>query len=153
MNNLFKHLDKYVVTQRILIGVMPLATLFARINLHLGGLVSGIILSAAGLSILAIAARQLGPALTPTIKPAHEGQMVTSGLYGIVRHPMYGGAILFSMGWSILWGSVLAMLLTLLLGLLFVIKLKMEEKLLCETYPGYAGYQARVTKKIIPYIY
>ncbi|MHB1222324.1 MAG: methyltransferase family protein [Gammaproteobacteria bacterium] len=148
-----KHLDRYVAMQIIILLAILVSTPYARINLHTVGLVIGIALLGAGACIMAIAFRQLGAALTSAVSPVQDGKLITTGIYSIVRHPMYSGAIMVTIGWSILWGSLLSLVFTIVLAVFFAFKAQKEEKLLNEKYHGYADYQARVKKKIIPYIY
>ena len=94
----------------------------------------------------------LGRNLSPFPKPIEGGALVTSGVYGIVRHPIYTGLILGTLGWGLLMSSVLGVILAGVLFLFFDRKSRREEVWLMETYPGYAEYRRRV-KKLIPGIY
>lgn len=148
-----KYLDKYVAIQIIIILAILLSTPYARINLQMAGLVIGAALLGAGACIIAIASRQLGGSLSPSVSPTQDGKLITTGIYSIVRHPMYSGVIIMAIGWSILWGSLLSLVFSIVLAVFFTFKAKKEEKLLSEKYRDYAAYQAQVKKKIIPYIY
>lgn len=83
-----------------------------------------------------------------------EGQKVIStGLYGVVRHPMYLGAIFLFIGtplalgswWTLLWVPVLLSIL--------VARILNEEKILARDLPGYTEYQKEVTTRLIPFIW
>jgi protein-S-isoprenylcysteine O-methyltransferase Ste14 len=78
--------------------------------------------------------------------------MADEGVYGIVRHPMYGGVTLAALGWSLFALSPLGVLLSMGLFAFFDRKAAQEEIWLAEKYPGYADYKQRV-KKLIPFVY
>ena len=94
----------------------------------------------------------LGRNLSLFPKPIESGSLVTNGIYGIVRHPIYTGLILGTIGWGLLMSSALGVILAVVLFLFFDRKSRREEAWLLETYPGYAEYRGRV-KKLIPGIY
>ena len=94
----------------------------------------------------------LGRNLTPLPHPVADGELVTHGPYRIVRHPIYSGVILGSLGWSLLWASPWLILLSAGLFVFFDIKSRREEIWLRRAYSGYADYATR-TRKLIPFIY
>jgi protein-S-isoprenylcysteine O-methyltransferase Ste14 len=112
---------------------------------------AGAVLALAGIAFAVWAARSLGSSLTPFPRPLGTG-LVTSGPFAIVRHPIYTGGLAFFSGYS-LFGSVPALVLTALLGLLWVGKLHVEERLLAAAYDGYAAYCLRVRHRLIPFLY
>ena len=88
--------------------------------------------------------------IAPALKENH--RLVTTGIYGYIRHPMYASVILFC-------AAMLATHLSWMNSLVFVsllidlwLKLRHEERLLSERFPDYRDYQRR-TKMIIPFIY
>ncbi len=94
----------------------------------------------------------LGRNLTALPHPVDDGHLVTHGPYRIVRHPIYCGVILGSLGWSLLWASPWLILLSAGLFVFFDIKSRREEVWLRRAYSGYADYATR-TRKLIPFIY
>jgi len=77
----------------------------------------------------------------------------TSGVYGLVRHPMYLGDVLWAFGLSLAFNALYALTLTpLWLFLRYSIALLEEEKLLEKYGQDYAEYMRRVRKRIIPYV-
>lgn len=94
----------------------------------------------------------LGRNLTPYPKPIDDGQLVTAGPYSLVRHPIYTGLILATLGWALLRASVLGLALAAVLLLFFDLKSRREEEWLRAQYKDYAAYQGRV-RKLIPWIY
>ena len=94
----------------------------------------------------------LGAQVTPFPKPVEGGELKDGGVYGLVRHPMYGGALLLCLGYS-LAASPLALVPTALLALLFEGKRRREEAWLAERHPGYEDYRRRVRRSFIPYVW
>lgn len=114
--------------------------------------VVGASLALAGLVFAVRAARTLGRSLTPFPRPVPAG-LVEAGPYRLVRHPIYLGGLLFFGGYALFTASVAALVLTGALGLLWAGKARVEERLLAEVYPEYAGYTRRVRARIIPFVY
>jgi protein-S-isoprenylcysteine O-methyltransferase Ste14 len=91
----------------------------------------------------------------PIVKDQSErGQvLIDSGLYSRVRHPFYLGFLLFFMGLA-LWLESYASVLALLLPFVFLIaRIKVEERTLRETLPGYADYMERVRYRLVPFVW
>ena len=100
--------------------------------------VIGAVIAVAGVAFAVWAAQSLGRSLTPFPKPLGTG-LVTRGPFAIVRHPIYTGGLAFFAGYALFTG-VLALVLTAVLGLLWVGKVRVEERLLAAAYDGYAAY-------------
>ncbi len=80
-------------------------------------------------------------------------ELRTSGFYGIVRHPMYLGDILWALGWSIIFNALYGLVLTALwLFLRYSLAMLEEEKLIEKYGEIYKNYMKTVTKRIIPYV-
>tara|TARA_R110001599_G_scaffold64023_1_gene178329 strand:- start:29443 stop:29877 length:435 start_codon:yes stop_codon:yes gene_type:complete len=84
-------------------------------------------------------------------EPKAGGRLITSGIYGYVRHPMYLAVTLCALGASLFFGLWWKWILTGLLLFLFWLKICREEKMLLTCYSQYALYK-RTTKAIIPFI-
>jgi protein-S-isoprenylcysteine O-methyltransferase Ste14 len=85
------------------------------------------------------------------IQPGHE--LVTTGLYGTIRHPSYLGLILMMLGWALGFRSLVGVLLALLAMIPLLARIRSEEALLAEHFGGeYAAYRAR-TYRLIPWLY
>ncbi|MEG4005455.1 isoprenylcysteine carboxylmethyltransferase family protein [Microcoleus sp. Pol11C1] len=110
------------------------------------------ILGLTGLIFIIKALIDLGKNLTPLPYPREDGELIQTGIYGIVRHPLYSGLILAAFGWTILKISLSHLVATAILLIFFDIKANREETWLSEKYPNYSEYRQRV-KKIIPGIY
>lgn len=96
--------------------------------------------------------RDLGRNLTPLPRPRDDAELVESGIYTTVRHPIYAGLILAGLGWSTLTRSLPAIVVAVLLAIYLDLKSRREEAWLAERYPGYAAY-ARRTKRFVPRVY
>jgi protein-S-isoprenylcysteine O-methyltransferase Ste14 len=90
--------------------------------------------------------------LTPFPKPLENAQLVESGAYRLVRHPIYGGLILAALGWGLLRASPLTLLGAATLVVFFSLKSRREEIWLADKYPEYPAYRAR-TRRLLPWIY
>lgn len=91
--------------------------------------------------------------LSRTIR-VEEGQIVVdTGLYGIVRHPMYAATILLFLMIPLVLGSWYALIAFAFYPAIIIVRLKDEEKLLTKQLPGYAKYRRKVKYRIIPFIW
>jgi protein-S-isoprenylcysteine O-methyltransferase Ste14 len=142
--------EGWVVLQLALLGLAGLAVL---LDHRWGGWawVAGGVVGAGGLVLLALSARDLGRALTPFPLPNRAG-LAEHGVYGRVRHPMYGGVLLLAAGWSVALAP-LGLVPTVLLVAVFDLKARREEAWLETVYPGYGDYRARVRRRLLPGLY
>lgn len=91
--------------------------------------------------------------LSRTVK-VEEGQtVVDTGLYGIVRHPMYGATVLLFLMIPLILGSWYACIVFAFYPLIIIIRLKAEEDLLTRELCGYADYKQKVKYRLIPFIW
>lgn len=113
---------------------------------------AGALIAIGGGAIVTSAARALGSSLTAFPRPPEAGELVDRGPYGVVRHPIYTGVILFLAGIALAlsWWALVA---TALLAVLFALKSRVEERLLDERYPTYAAYRKRVRYRLVPFVY
>jgi protein-S-isoprenylcysteine O-methyltransferase Ste14 len=112
----------------------------------------GAALLIAGTTILVRGFLDLGRSLTPMPRPRADAQLVQTGVYALVRHPLYGALILFSIGYGLLTASPLSLPLAGLLAAFFSLKSRREEAWLLDHYEGYAVYMER-TRRFIPWLY
>ena len=109
-------------------------------------------LMALGLALALVAGLRLGGNLTPFPRPRPGGSLVTSGVYRLARHPIYGGALLLAVGWAVARSSLVAGLAAALLWALLEAKSRYEERALAYAYPGYPDYAAG-TRRFVPFVY
>ena len=105
-----------------------------------------------GLVMLVLAGLQLGTSLTPFPTPKAE-ELTTSGTFALVRHPMYGGGILIALGWTIVFASLVGLVLTLALSVFLDLKSRREEAWLTSRYRDYEAYCLETPHKLVPFIY
>ena len=83
-----------------------------------------------------------------------EGQKVVStGLYGIVRHPMYFATILLFMSMPLVLGSVISFIVFLAYPFIIAARIKNEEEVLSRELDGYEDYRKKVRYRMIPFIW
>jgi protein-S-isoprenylcysteine O-methyltransferase Ste14 len=80
-------------------------------------------------------------------------QAVTTGPYRWVRHPMYGGVIIYMLSIPLVLGSIWALVPGILIIILYVIRTALEDRTLREELPGYREYAERVCYRLIPGIW
>lgn len=93
----------------------------------------------------------LGDSLTPLPYPRDEAELVQTGVYGLVRHPLYSGIIIAAKAYAIGQLSLSHLIATPVLFVFFNLKASREEIWLQAKHPAYTDYQQRV-KKLIPWI-
>jgi protein-S-isoprenylcysteine O-methyltransferase Ste14 len=116
------------------------------------GRVAGALLVGAGLVVVALGLVGLRENLTAVPRPVEGGRLIDSGVYGLVRHPIYSGILTAALGWGLATASPAALLAAALLACFFDVKARREEAWLLAAYPTYAAYRARV-RKLLPFIY
>jgi protein-S-isoprenylcysteine O-methyltransferase Ste14 len=135
-------------------GVLFLAYLFAPAfvswpwPLRLAAAVVGLPVLVVGAVFLGYGLAGLGPALSPFPKPKADGKLVTDGIYGCVRHPIYGGLVMVAIGFALITGSIGRIVLAGALLGFFAAKSDVEERWLRQRYPDYADYQKRVRRML-----
>jgi protein-S-isoprenylcysteine O-methyltransferase Ste14 len=85
------------------------------------------------------------------IQPEH--RLVTSGLYGMIRHPSYLGLFILTLGWGFAFRSAVGVAIAVLMLIVVFARIDAEERLLSETFGAeYDAYRAR-TWRLVPYLY
>lgn len=91
--------------------------------------------------------------LSRTIEVQENQKVIDTGLYAIVRHPMYSVTILLFLMIPLILGSLYAFIVFLFYPLVLVKRIKNEEDLLTKELSGYSEYKKKVKWRIIPYIW
>jgi len=91
--------------------------------------------------------------LSRTIEIQKEQKIIDTGLYGIVRHPMYAATIFLFLTMPLILGSLFSFFIFLLYPVIMVKRIKNEEKVLEEGLPGYSDYKKRVGYRILPFVW
>jgi protein-S-isoprenylcysteine O-methyltransferase Ste14 len=114
--------------------------------------VLGLLIALAGVLLVVLGFLALGSSFTPLPRPRARTRLRQGGIFGLVRHPVYGGVILIGLGWS-LADAPLGLVPTALLAVLFDVKARREEAWLIERFPEYAAYRARTPRQFVPWLY
>jgi len=114
----------------------------------------GNLLVVVGLVVLLLGAVLLRGAGAFTVfpRPIASGQLVETGPYRVVRHPIYTGLILAAFGSLLVRPSLVALVAATLLFVILDLKRRREEEWLLERFAGYAAYRTR-TKALLPWVY
>ena len=91
--------------------------------------------------------------LSRTIEVQENQKVIDTGLYGIVRHPMYAATLLLFGSMPLVLGSLPAFIIFLCYPLIIVKRLLNEEAVLAKDLEGYTDYQQRVKYHLIPYLW
>ena len=91
--------------------------------------------------------------LSRTVKVEEGQKVVDTGLYGIVRHPMYMATILLFLMIPVVLGSWYALIAFAFYPAIIIVRLKDEEDLLTRERPGYAAYKKKVKYRIVPFVW
>ncbi len=91
--------------------------------------------------------------LSRTIQVEENQKVIDTGLYGIVRHPMYGATLLLFLSIPLVLGSIYSFIIFLLYPFLIAKRIKGEEELLEKELPGYIEYKQKVKYRLIPFIW
>ena len=91
--------------------------------------------------------------LSRTIEVQENQKVIDTGLYGIVRHPMYSATLLLFLSMPIVLGSVYSFLIFLAYPFIIAKRIKAEEEFLEKELSGYSEYKKKVKYRLIPFIW
>ena len=91
--------------------------------------------------------------LSRTIEVQENQKVIDTGLYSLVRHPMYSATLLLFLSMPLVLGSVYSFIIFLLYPLLIIKRLKNEEAFLEKELQGYKEYKEKVKYRLIPFIW
>ena len=91
--------------------------------------------------------------LSRTIEVQENQKVIDTGLYGIVRHPMYSATIILFLSIPLILGSLISFFIMLAYIPIIAIRINNEERVLEEGLKGYKEYKQKVRYKLIPYIW
>jgi len=91
--------------------------------------------------------------LSRTIEVQEGQKVIDTGLYGIVRHPMYSATLILFLSIPIVLGSIFSFLIFLAYPIIICQRLKKEEEFLEKELNGYIDYKAKVKYRLIPFIW
>lgn len=91
--------------------------------------------------------------LSRTVEVQQGQQVVDTGLYGIVRHPMYAATMLLFLSMPLVLGSWISLLIFLHYPVLIVMRIRNEEKLLSAELQGYDAYRKKAKYRLVPFLW
>lgn len=91
--------------------------------------------------------------LSRTVEVQENQKVIDTGLYGVVRHPMYMTTVLLFLAMPLVLGSVISFVIMLLYIPIIVKRIRNEELVLAEGLPGYSKYMEKVKYRLIPFVW
>ena len=91
--------------------------------------------------------------LSRTVEVSEDQKVVDSGLYGIVRHPMYTSTIFLFLSMPLVLDSIFSFIVMLVYPIIIIFRIRNEEKVLENELIGYKEYKEKVKYKLIPYLW
>jgi protein-S-isoprenylcysteine O-methyltransferase Ste14 len=91
--------------------------------------------------------------LSRTIEVQKNQKVIDTGLYGIIRHPMYSATILLFLAMPLVLGSLIAFAVFLVYPVLIILRINDEEKMLEKELKGYIEYKKKVKYRLIPFVW
>ena len=155
-----KEEEKEQKTVILLSGIMFLAAFIAAgLNFRFGWIVlpdwisyTGVAIFLAAYALYAEVLRE-NAYLSRTVEVQQNQKVIDTGLYGVVRHPMYMSTLLLFLSMPLVLGSVISFVITLAYIPIIAKRIENEEKVLEDGLPGYAEYKNRVKWKVVPFVW
>lgn len=91
--------------------------------------------------------------LSRTIEVQENQKVIDTGLYGIVRHPMYSATVLLFLSMPLVLGSLISFVIFLAYPLIIAKRIRHEEEFLERELPGYREYKGKVKYRLIPFVW
>ena len=91
--------------------------------------------------------------LSRTVEVQENQKVIDTGLYGIVRHPMYMATLVLFLSMPLVLGSPISFIITLTYIPIIARRIRNEEQVLEEGLPGYREYKKRIRYKVIPHVW
>lgn len=144
----------------MLSGIMFLAAfVVAGLNFRFGWIVlpewvsyAGAIIFLAAYALYAEVLRE-NAYLSRTVEVQQDQKVIDTGLYGVVRHPMYMSTLLLFLAMPLVLSSIISFVITLAYIPIIAKRIGNEEKVLEDGLPGYAEYKNKVKRKVVPFIW
>lgn len=91
--------------------------------------------------------------LSRVVEVQENQKVIDTGLYGLIRHPMYLATLLMFLAIPLVLGSYIGFMIMLIYPLAIVIRIKNEEEVLDKNLEGYLEYKEKVKYRLIPFIW
>ncbi len=146
----------WVIAQGVLFLFFLIAVVSGETVADVPGLVYaqviGLVVATGGAAISLWSLREHGWQVSPFPKPTDGALLVESGPYRLVRHPMYTGIIVFTLGVGLAYANPVVLLMSFTFTVFFMAKTGREEDMLVERIAGYGAYRSDVPWRIIPFV-
>lgn len=96
-----------------------------------------------GLILIGLAFLQMGKRISPFPRPKEETELISWGVFGLVRHPIYSGIILFCIGLALYQEEPYKLFLSIIIWLFFFAKSTYEERNMLKKFPKYREYKKK----------
>ena len=91
--------------------------------------------------------------LSRTVEVSENQKVVDTGLYGLVRHPMYTSTIFLFLSMPLVLDSIFSFIVMLIYPMIIIFRIKNEEEFLEKELMGYKEYKEKVKYRLIPYLW
>lgn len=154
--NMFSPSQRLVIVQFALFALLALVVIFTPVSSSPSTRAVGIVFIMIGIALVAFAiityqahASRLPKVSPEPPDPKHGGQLITQGIYGVMRHPIYAGVLSTSFGIGLIHGGIFVWAVVAAMYIFFYGKSRYEEGLLLHVYPQYQDYMRR-TGRFLP---
>jgi len=144
--------SRWVLAQFVVLALIGLTVAFSGGSPTIVSTVAAVVLFMAGQAMAVAAALKMRQYISAHPAPVPGAIMLGDGIYGLVRHPMYGGVLLMAAAFAVFDLNPIAGVLTVVLAVIFHGKSRYEEGLLVDAFLGYPDYRRRVRHRFIPWI-
>ena len=142
----------WFAVQGVLFAAMLAAPFVQHAGVPLVVRAAGVLIATGGVVLEIAGYVALGSSHSPRPTPATGAQLVRSGIYSRMRHPIYAGWCLFAIGFALTFGSLLGLAVAAAVLIYYDLRARTEERFLRERYPEYATYM-RSVRRFVPGIY
>lgn len=149
--------QKVVIALSLLMFVVGLTVAALDFRFGWSKVPTGVVYAAAGMFLIAYAlyaeVMRENAYLSRVVEVQENQKVIDTGLYGIVRHPLYFATVLLFLSMPLVLGSLWSFLVFLIYPFLLVKRIRNEEALLEEQLAGYRAYQMKVKYRLIPMVW
>lgn len=149
--------QKVVIVLSLLMFVVGLTVAALDFRFGWSNVPTGVVFAAAGAFLIAYAlyaeVMRENAYLSRVVEVQENQKVIDTGLYGIVRHPLYFATVLLFLSMPLVLGSLWSFLVFLIYPILLVKRIRNEEALLEEQLTGYRAYQMKVKYRLIPMVW
>ncbi len=146
----------WVIAQGAIFALFLVAVVFGETIEDVPGLIfaqiTGLVVGFAGAAVSVWSLFQHGWKVSPFPRPVEGVKLVDSGPYRFVRHPMYTGIVMFTLGVGLAYTNPAVLLSSATFLVFFMAKTGREEEMLVSNVDGYRSYRTSVPWRIIPFV-